>query len=450
VASRLRIRLCGGLTVERGTERLEGRLPSRQARIVFALLADRRGRPTSRETLVEALWGDEPPPSRDVAVRSVLSGVRRLLGPDSVPGRGEVHLVLPDDAWIDVEEAAREVEEAERALAGGDPAAARAAAERAGDLLDAELLPGCGGPWVDDRRAELEELGRHARELDGRGAMAMGEPAGAERIARQLIERAPYRESSYALLMEALEAQGNVAEAILVYDRLCRVLRDDLGTAPSRSVAAVHERLVTGESPPPVMPARPRRAGGRGLRVLAAAFALAGAALLVLGLTDGRDAGSATEVDPPYPTQEVALARQGVQFRYPEGWTLRALPPPGFTGAGDGDSFCNFFLLRGAAPSDHSPRGVLAYARGRLGAWEKRGDGRNIVGAVRPVRGARLSAAAVERDHQYGAREMGLVAFFVAGQNVFRIECSAPAARFREADSRAFRPLVESFRPQPG
>jgi hypothetical protein len=198
------------------------------------------------------------------------------------------------------------------------------------------------------------------------------------------------------------------------------------------------------------MPARPRRAPGRGVRALAAALALAGVGLLVMGLTDGRDAGSAAEtIDARLPTQEVALAHQRVAFRYPEGWTLRALPPPGFTGVGDGDSFCNFFMLRGAAPRDHSPRGVLAYARARLGAWEKRSDG-HVVGPVRPVHGAPLSAAAVERDDAYGARQMGLVAFFVAGQNVFRIECSAPAAQFRETDSRAFQPLVESFRAEPG
>ena len=37
VVAQLRIRLCGGLAVERGGERLDDRLPSRQARIVFAL-----------------------------------------------------------------------------------------------------------------------------------------------------------------------------------------------------------------------------------------------------------------------------------------------------------------------------------------------------------------------------------------------------------------------------
>jgi len=44
--------------------------------------------------------------------------------------------------------------------------------------------------------------------------------------------------------MEALEAHGNVAEALLVYERLRIVLRDELGTAPCPAVQEVHRRLL--------------------------------------------------------------------------------------------------------------------------------------------------------------------------------------------------------------
>ena len=166
--------MCGGLAVERAGERLEDRLPSRQARIVFACLVDRRGHPLSRSSLAEALWGDDPPPSRDVGLRSLLSGVRRLLGPDSLEGRGELRLVLPPDVWIDVEAAAQHLEQAERAFEEGRYESAQEEAGRAGELLQDEFLPGCTGPWVEERRAELEELGRHARELESRAALEIG------------------------------------------------------------------------------------------------------------------------------------------------------------------------------------------------------------------------------------------------------------------------------------
>jgi tetratricopeptide (TPR) repeat protein len=54
----------------------------------------------------------------------------------------------------------------------------------------------------------------------------------------------PYRESGYVLLMEALAARGNVAEALRVFDTLRTLLRDELGTTPSPETIAAHERLL--------------------------------------------------------------------------------------------------------------------------------------------------------------------------------------------------------------
>ena len=66
----------------------------------------------------------------------------------------------------------------------------------------------------------------------------------AEDCARRLIELAPYRETGHRILMEALERRGNVAEALLAYDRLRVLLRDELGVAPSPAVQSVHRHLL--------------------------------------------------------------------------------------------------------------------------------------------------------------------------------------------------------------
>ena len=62
--------------------------------------------------------------------------------------------------------------------------------------------------------------------------------------ARQLIELAPFRETGYVILMEALERSGNVAEALRVYDELRVMLRDELAIAPSLAVQTVYRRLL--------------------------------------------------------------------------------------------------------------------------------------------------------------------------------------------------------------
>jgi DNA-binding SARP family transcriptional activator len=443
-AARLRIRLCGGLAVDHAGERLEGRLPSRQARIVFACLVDHRGHPISRTSLAEALWGDDPPPSRDVGLRAVLSGVRRVLGPESLKGRGELSLVLPDDVWIDVEVAARLVQRAELALEEERHEPARRDAGAAADILQDELLPGCGGPWVGERRVELEELGRHARELEGRAALDDGDPAAAERAARRLVERAPYRESAHALLMQALTAQGNVAEALLAYDRLVHALRDDLGATPSPQLAALHERLlVDGRGAARELRRRRRRPGARFAGV---AMALAGLAIAAAGLS-GSDTPAPARVHPvqALPMQQAVLPGLRIAFEYPKGWPLRK-PANGLTGTGGGDAFCNIFRLKGAAPSAQGPKGILRYARRRLRAWAH-GSREVELGAVQAIRGAATpGATALERDRAYGVPEAGRVSFLTAGRDVVRVECSAPPERFAGLDRLAFRPLVQSVR----
>ena len=99
-------------------------------------------------------------------------------------------------------------------------------------------------------RRELDEISARALECTARRSLGLGssEIAVAERTARRLIDLAAYRESGYALLMEALERQGNVAEALRVYERLRGLLRQELGTAPSPVVQQVHERLLSHDS----------------------------------------------------------------------------------------------------------------------------------------------------------------------------------------------------------
>src|SRR5204863_10157679 len=52
--------------------------------------------------------------------------------------------------------------------------------------------------------------------------------------------RAPFRESAHALLMRALVAEGNPGEALLAYERLRVLLREELGTVPSVGMSALH------------------------------------------------------------------------------------------------------------------------------------------------------------------------------------------------------------------
>ena len=235
-----RIQLCGRLVVRVDGRRVEDELPGRQGRLAFAYLAANRGRTVTRDELADALWKDAAGSDRLSPLLSKLRGIVPL------EGRGDVRLALPAGAWIDVEAAAEGLHRAESAVAQGDFAAAWGPGRVAQHVATRAFLPGEDAPWIDAQRRRLEEILVRSLELVGRACVEIGggELDTAERCARALIERAPYRESGHRLLMETLSARGNAAEALLVYETLRRRLRDELGAAPSAPTQELHRRLL--------------------------------------------------------------------------------------------------------------------------------------------------------------------------------------------------------------
>lgn len=252
-----RVQLAGPLLVEIQGRRLEDKLPGRQGRLLFAYLVANRGRPLRRGELTAAIWPERPPADPEAGLRTLLARLRKVVGDEVVQGRAELALALPGEAVVDVEVARQLVAEAEAGRGAGDPGAAHGAAREAAEITGRPLLPGLESPWIDDLRREWQELGTAAAEALARAALARGGEgrAEAERAARALIEREPYRESGYELLMGALAAGGNVAEALRTYEQARVLLRDELGVSPSPSLMGLHERLLRGEEKPPAGPA---------------------------------------------------------------------------------------------------------------------------------------------------------------------------------------------------
>jgi len=230
--------------VELAGHRVERALPGRQGRLLFAYLAANRARRATRPKLVEALWPEGPPDAADASLSALLSKLRRALGPEALEGKAELHLVLPPEAWIDVEEAGVAVHRAESAVALGEWERAWAPGRTALYVANRGFFAGVRG--AEERRRWLEDVRLRALECVGTVRLRMGstEVAAAERAGRVLIEAAPFRESGYRLLMEALAARDNAAEALRVYDRLRVLLREELGVAPGAAAQDLHRGLL--------------------------------------------------------------------------------------------------------------------------------------------------------------------------------------------------------------
>lgn len=255
-ASPARVQLCGRFVVELDGQRIDAKLPSRQGRMLFAYLALNRERAVSRDELVDALWPYAMPAAAPSALTVLLSKLRAALGAQMLSGRGELRLALPADARVDVESALAAVHEAQSAVALGDWRRAWGPALRAQFIARRRLLPEHDAPWLDSWRQRLDDVLDRALEAYAASCLGIGrtELPGAERAARTLLDRSPLRETGYALLMDALAAQGNIGQAMRVYDQARTTLREELGITPGPTIQQAHARLLAATTPGHVVP----------------------------------------------------------------------------------------------------------------------------------------------------------------------------------------------------
>lgn len=239
------VQLCGSLAVERDGARVEQRLPGRQGRLMLAYLAVHEERWITRDELVFAVWGELEPPEVDAALASLLSKVRRVVGPELIAGRSSLRFVRDQaTTLVDLHFAKDALHRAQVHMASGEPRLAWQPAHTAYAISDRLFLAGFEAPWISDVRSGMERVFLNALECEAEALLGIGEVPVAETAARKLVQRAPFRESGYHVLMRALDQAGNRAEALRVFDTLRCLLSEELGTAPGPEISAMHQRLL--------------------------------------------------------------------------------------------------------------------------------------------------------------------------------------------------------------
>ena len=342
----LRVFLAGRVAIEcDGVVIDDGRFPGRQGRLLFAYLVAEQNRPVRRDELAEALWGDAAPATWEKALSVLVSKIRALLGDCGIDGSrsltsafGCYKVTLPADSWIDVVAADDAAAAAACALADGKLGEALANASAAAAIARGTFVPGEEGPWVAERRAELQAVLARALVCLAQTHRRAGDAASAVRAAEELVLLEPFRDSGYRLLMEAQAAAGNDAEALRTYERCRTLLAEELGAFPSAETEAVYLELLRGSvrsstpavaetetadappgSPPPPASREPAGRRRRKLAILAAAAVLiAGLAAtgLVLARSDAAHVtvlpNSVVRIDPSTlePTQVVRVGRE--------------------------------------------------------------------------------------------------------------------------------------------
>jgi DNA-binding SARP family transcriptional activator len=256
---RLEITLIGDIGVRREGEEASASLPGGNARVALALLTVERAGGVTPERLADALWSDGLPATWDSALRMTVTRVRSFVktalppdAPDPIQARGgRYRLQLPEGLAlaVDVEDAERSLAAARRALSSGNPSSAYRLAVEAADRLRGPFLAGRHGGWVDEQRDRLSDVLVAALEVASQAAADGGDAAAALAAADEAVERAPLRESAHRARMAAHAAAGNRGEALLAYQRLRRVLAEQLGVDPDAETEAAYLQLL-GPAPP--------------------------------------------------------------------------------------------------------------------------------------------------------------------------------------------------------
>ncbi|MFF3911480.1 BTAD domain-containing putative transcriptional regulator [Streptomyces sp. NPDC001848] len=239
----LRFGVLGPVRAWRGEELLATGSP--QQRALLAALLMREGRTATASELIDALWGDDPPPRALAAVRTYASRLRKVLSPGVLLSESGGYAVrLGEPRSLDLAAAQELAAETEKAKNSGDLSHARRVLSEALALWDGEPLAGVPGPYAEAQRARLEEW--RLQLLESRLDMDLEQGCHAEVVSEltALTAAHPLRERLRELLMLALYRSGRQAEALAVYADTRRLLADELGVDPGPDLKELQQRIL--------------------------------------------------------------------------------------------------------------------------------------------------------------------------------------------------------------
>ncbi|WP_213453734.1 BTAD domain-containing putative transcriptional regulator [Rhizomonospora bruguierae] len=254
----MRIQLLGPVRAWR--EGVELAMGSGRRTAVFSVLALAANRAVSREQLIAAVWGGEPPDSATGNVYTYVSALRKTLEPGRrqwatgqflTSGGGSYRLRLPREA-IDAHRFEELREESRRHRADNDRPAELSTLVQALRLWRGEALHGVPGPYAEAQRRRLTELHVTTAQRHAGLLIELGRHDEAIAELRRLVELYPLHENLNSLLMSALHGTGRRVEALTAYGRLSSLTRQRTGGKPGSAIRALHSRIASDGRPAPV------------------------------------------------------------------------------------------------------------------------------------------------------------------------------------------------------
>ncbi len=210
-------------------------------RQVLALLTANAGDVVKFDTLMEEVWGSDEPRAR-TSLHTAVSALRAVLGDDAISTVKSGYKLSLDGEAIDAERFARLISEA-----------GTATGEEVVSSLDRSLGEWRGDPYTDvagdlpslaPAISRLHSFRRTAIEQRHRAALGVGDAQAIIPELELLVGEQPLHEPFWVLLVEALATAGRPVDALRAYDRIRRLLAEEVGVVPSSELRALEQRIL--------------------------------------------------------------------------------------------------------------------------------------------------------------------------------------------------------------
>jgi DNA-binding SARP family transcriptional activator len=216
-------------------------------RLLLEYLAVNVGQPVSKSRLVDVLWPEDAPSGAIATMETYISLLRRTLQPRT-PAKGSVIRTVTGGYCLDASRVDVDLHEFSRlmdaALADSSECGA-AAMKRAMSLVTGELLASdANAPWAEQYREQFATTLVNACTGAAGCNYEHGDFTTAMAMARRALELDPYAEVAARHLIASLWRSGRRSEALREYDRLRRLLVDDLGVEPSTVTRDLHLAIL--------------------------------------------------------------------------------------------------------------------------------------------------------------------------------------------------------------
>lgn len=234
-------------------------IPAGRPSALLAALLLNAGHVVPTEQLIEAVWGDSPPPSARVTVQNHVKRLRKVLG-DVSHRRIKTY---PNGYLINVEPGLLDLERFEELVHSARKQARQGAWDQAASQFRDALSLWRDQPLANVDSAtlavreipQLEEKRLQALEARIDADLHLGRHREVITELQQLADAHPLREHLDVLLILALYRAGRQAEALAVYQRARQLLIEELGTEPGTELQELHQRILTAD--PALAPTEP-------------------------------------------------------------------------------------------------------------------------------------------------------------------------------------------------